>query len=104
MRVYFLGHFRTLINDQMLDEWPSKKGKSIFAYLSYQYDRPIHRDVLMNTFWPKSIPESARNCLNVDIHSLRKRFQQIDPAREFLVFKDECYSLNPEIEVWTDLD
>ena len=104
MEIFFLGHFRTLINDRILDEWPSKKGKSIFAYLCYQYDRPIHRDVLMNTFWPKSIPESARNCLNVAIHGLRKRFEQIDPVREFLVFKDECYSINPEIEVWTDLD
>jgi DNA-binding SARP family transcriptional activator/ActR/RegA family two-component response regulator len=104
MEIFFLGHFRTLINDRILEEWPSKKGKSIFAYLCYQCDRPIHRDVLMNTFWPKSIPESARNCLNVAIHSLRKRFQQVDPAIEILVFKDECYSLNPEIEVWTDLD
>ena len=104
MEIFFLGHFRTSINDRILEEWQSKKGKSIFAYLCYQCDRPIHRDVLMNTFWPKSIPESARNCLNVAIHSLRKRFQQVDPTIEFLVFKDECYSLNPEIEVWTDLD
>jgi DNA-binding SARP family transcriptional activator len=104
MQIFFLGHFQAVINDCILEEWPSKKGKSIFAYLCYQYDRPLHRDILMNTFWPKSILESARNCLNVAIHGLRKRFQQIDPAREFLVFKDECYSINPEIEVWTDLD
>ena len=104
MDIFFLGHFRILINDRILEDWPSKKGKSIFAYLCYQCDRPIHRDVFMDIFWPKSTPESARNCLNVAIHGLRKRFQQIYPAREFLVFKDECYSINPEIEVWTDLD
>jgi DNA-binding SARP family transcriptional activator len=104
MEVFFLGHFQTLINGRILEEWPSKKGKSIFAYLCYQCDRPIHRDALMDIFWPKSIPESARNCLNVAIHGLRRRFQQVDPAREFIVFKDEYYSINPEIEVWTDLD
>jgi DNA-binding SARP family transcriptional activator len=104
MEIFFLGHFRTLINGRILEEWPSKKGKSIFAYLGYQCDRPIHRDVLMNIFWPKSIPESARNCLNVAIHGLRKRFQQLDPATELIVFKDEYYSITPEIEVRTDLD
>jgi DNA-binding SARP family transcriptional activator len=40
----------------------------------------------------------------VAIHGLRQRFEQINPAREFLVFKEECYSIDPEIEVWTDLD
>jgi DNA-binding SARP family transcriptional activator/FixJ family two-component response regulator len=104
MEIFFLGHFQTLVNGRIFEEWPSKKGKSIFAYLCYQCDRPIHRDALMDIFWPKSIPESARNCLNVAIHGLRKRFQQVDPAREFIVFKDEYYSINPEIEVWTDLD
>lgn len=104
MDIFFLGHFQTLINGRILENWPSKKGKSIFAYLCYQCERPIHRDVLMDIFWPKSTPESARNCLNVVIHGLRRRFQQICPSREFLFFKDECYSINPEIEVWTDLD
>jgi DNA-binding SARP family transcriptional activator/FixJ family two-component response regulator len=104
MRVYFLGHFRTIINDHMVDEWPSKKGKSLFAYLSYHYNKPIFRDVLMDVFWPKSMAESARNCLNVVIHGLRKRLQQFDPVREYIIFKNECYCINPEIGIWTDVD
>ncbi|MBI5580255.1 MAG: winged helix-turn-helix domain-containing protein [Deltaproteobacteria bacterium] len=104
MRVYFLGHFRTIINGQMADEWPSKKGKSLFAYLSYHYNKPIFRDVLMDVFWPKSMAESARNSLNVVIHGLRKRLQQFDTAREYIIFKNECYCINPEIGIWTDVD
>ncbi len=103
MCVFFLGRFQTMINDRMVDEWPSKKGKSIFAYISYHSNKPIYRDVLIDVFWPKSIPESARNSLNVAIHGLRKRFQQLDPSREYIVFKDECYSINPEIEIWSDV-
>jgi DNA-binding SARP family transcriptional activator len=104
MRIYFLGHFRTIINDHMVDEWPSKKGKSLFAYLSYHYNKPIFRDVLMDVFWPKSMAESARNCLNVVIHGLRKRLQHFDPVREYIIFKNECYCINPEIGIWTDVD
>jgi DNA-binding SARP family transcriptional activator/FixJ family two-component response regulator len=104
MRVFFLGHFRTIINDQLLDEWPSRKGKSLFAYLSYHYNKPIFRDALMDVFWPKSMAESARNSLNVVIHGLRKRLQQFDAAKEYIIFKNECYCINPEIDIWTDVD
>jgi DNA-binding SARP family transcriptional activator len=92
-----------MIKDRIIEEWPSKKGKSIFAYLCYHSNKPIYRDVLIDVFWPKSTPDSARNNLNVVIHGLRKRFQQLDPAREYIVFKDECYSINPEITIWSDV-
>jgi DNA-binding SARP family transcriptional activator len=103
MHIFFLGRFQVMIKDRIVDDWPSKKGKSIFAYLSYHSNKPIYRDVLIDFFWPKSIPEAARNSLNVVIHGLRKRFQQIDPFREYIVFKDECYSINPEITIWSDV-
>jgi DNA-binding SARP family transcriptional activator len=104
MRIFFLGHFQTMIGNRVVDDWPSKKGKSIFAYLSYHSSKQIHRDVLMDVFWPKSMHDSARNCLNVAIHGLRKLFQRFDPEEEYIVFGNECYSINPEIEVWTDVN
>jgi len=55
-------------------------------------------------FWPKSMRESARNSLNVAIHGLRKRFQQFDPEKEYIVFSNETYSINPEIEIWADVN
>ena len=93
-----------MIRDRIVDEWPGKKGKSIFAYLSYHSDKRICRDVLMDVFWPKSMRDSARNSLNVAIHGLRKRFQQFDPEKEYIVFSNESYFINPEIEIWTDVN
>ena len=104
MRILFLGNFQVMIRDRIVDEWPGKKGKSIFAYLCYHSDRRICRDVLMDVFWPKSMRESARNSLNVAIHGLRKRFQQFDAEKEYIVFSNETYSINPEIEIWTDVN
>jgi DNA-binding SARP family transcriptional activator len=103
MRILFLGNFQVLIRNRNVDEWPSKKGRSIFAYLAYHFDKRICRDVLMDVFWPKSMRESARNSLNVAIHGLRKKFQQHDAEGEYIVFSNECYSINPEIEIWTDV-
>ena len=104
LRILFLGNFQVMIRDRIVDEWPGKKGKSLFAYLCYHADKRICRDVLMDVFWPKSMRESARNSLNVAIHGLRKRFQQFDAEKEYIVFSNETYSVNPEMEIWTDVN
>ena len=102
--VFFLGQFRTIVNDQVLDVWPSRKGKSLFAYLCYHAKKPIFKDALMDVFWPKSMADSARNSLNVLIHGIRKRLQQLDATKEYILFRNECYCINPDIEVWSDVD
>jgi len=57
----------------------------------------------MEAFWPNSDPDSARNCLNVALHSVRRLLHEVDPHHEYILFKDECYFLNPEIDVWSDI-
>jgi DNA-binding SARP family transcriptional activator/FixJ family two-component response regulator len=101
--VFLLGRFRVMVGSRIMDDWPSRKGKSIFAYLAYHGDKRIYRDVLMDVFWPKSTPESARNCLNVAIHGLRRKLHSLDPEHEYILFRDQCYYLNPEAEPWTDV-
>ena len=101
---FFFGPFRVLLNNQLIENYPSKKGKSIFAYLLLNHKKKIFRDVLMDIFWQKSSPDSARNCLNVTIHGLRRILEKIDHKSEYILFKDECYYLNPEIEIKLDVE
>ncbi len=58
----------------------------------------------MDIFWQKSSPDSARNCLNVTIHGLRRVLEEIDHRSEYILFKDECYYFNPEIEIRLDVE
>ncbi|MFQ5706917.1 MAG: response regulator [bacterium] len=102
LQVYFLGKFRAVLNGHDIGQWPSRKGKSLFAYLAFNHKRRIYRDILMDKFWPGSSPDSARNCLNVALHGLRQVFKEIDSQNEYLFFRDDCYYLNPEIEIWLD--
>lgn len=104
IEAFFFGPLRVLVNDQSIENWPSKKGKSIFAYLLLNHRKKIFRDVLMDLFWQKSDPDSARNCLNVTIHGLRRVLQDTDPKNEYILFKDECYYLNPDMSVWLDVE
>jgi DNA-binding SARP family transcriptional activator len=92
------------VNNQPIEDWPSKKGKSIFAYLLLNHKKKIYRDILMDLFWRKSSPDSARNCLNVTIHGLRRILQSIDATNEYIQFGDERYCFNSEIEVRLDIE
>jgi DNA-binding SARP family transcriptional activator len=58
----------------------------------------------MDKFWPSSSPDSARNCLNVALYGLRQLFHKIDLIHDYIVFKDECYFINPEVEIWLDVE
>ena len=104
IKVSFLGKFSVLVNERSIGHWPSRKVKNLFAYLAYNHKKRIYRDILMDKFWLNHDPDSARNCLNVAIHSLRKVLNEIDSNKDFVLHKDECYFLNPEIEVWIDIE
>ena len=100
----FFGEFKVILNGTHLTEWPGKKAREMFAYLGYYHYRKVNRDYLIEKFWQRSTPDSARNCLNVTLHNIRGVFQQIDPLIEHILFRDECYFINPEIDIEVDVE
>lgn len=104
LTVYTLGMFRVYQDEQRIDEWSSLKGQSIFKYLITQRERPVHKEVLMELFWPDADPDSARNNLNVAIYGLRQAFRQKQPDLSYVLFRDDSYLLNPELHIWVDLE
>ena len=104
LRVRFFGHFQVVLNNQCIDTWCSHKTKLLFAHMMLNRKRAHCRDVLMHKFWPDTQPSSARNSLNVAIHAIRQKLHSADAAHEYILFKEECYSINPEIAIWTDVE
>lgn len=101
---YFLGPFEVSLMGEKMNRKLAKKNSSLLAYLVYHHNRPAHRDLLMDVFWPYSTPDSARNSLNSAIYNLRKFFGKACSAQEAILYHNECYSINPELEVVTDAD
>ena len=101
---FLMGPFHIVFNELIIRDWPSRKGKSLFAYLLYHHDKPCFREALMDTFWPHLQHESARNSLNVAMHGIRRLFKKTEIARDLILFKNEKYLINPEICVATDCD
>lgn len=102
--VYCLGPFRVYQDEQPVEEWPSSKGKCIFKYLVTHRGRPVAKEVLMELFWPGAHPDAARNNLNVAIYGLRQALRQARPSFSHVLFQDDCYLLNPDLQTWVDCE
>ena len=102
--VYMLGEFRLYQDDQPVLDWPSGKGKNILKYLLLHRHRPVAKEVLMDTFWPDSTADAARNNLNVAIYGLRKALRDGYGDFSHIVFQDNAYRLNPEMVIWLDME
>lgn len=103
--IQLLGRFKITLNGKKEIRLKGHNAKTLLAYFFYHRKRPIHREKLMNMFWPDSLPESARNCLNVTIHNIRKIFQSVSNSeKDIIIYKDECYSFHPDLKVEIDVE
>ena len=104
LAVHCLGPFQTHLDDQLVEEWPNRKGKGIFKFMVTQQPRPVNKEVLMDLFWPNAEPTAARNNLNVAIHGLRQAFANVRRSWSVVLFRNDCYVINPDLEIWIDYD
>jgi DNA-binding SARP family transcriptional activator len=103
--VYTLGAFEVYRDQRLIQNWNGRKGAGILKYLLLHQGQAIHKEVLMETFWPDSDVESARNTLNQAVFQLRQalangEFDQA--ANRYILYQHEHYSLNPELTIWMD--
>lgn len=103
LKIYFLGSFRIVFNEQVMDNWPGRKGQLLFKYLVLNHRTPISRDILMDIFWPDADPEAARNNLNVSLHGLRQALRSVTEL-PIVLFENGAYRLNPDLKIWTDVE
>ena len=101
LAVCCLGPFQVYLNDQPVGDWRNGKGKSVFKYLVTHHDRPVSKEILMDLFWPDADPSHARNSLNVTIYYIRQTLSE-PLSFSHVLFKDDCYLLNPELDIWVD--
>jgi two-component SAPR family response regulator len=100
--VSFFGSLGIDINKQPLPIRGSMNGL-LLAYILFQYPRPVHRQRLIEKFWPNSTSDAARNCLNATIHALRKAFNECVGVTPILIFQNEHYAIHHDWTVQSDV-
>jgi two-component SAPR family response regulator len=104
LAVYCLGNFRVFIEEQLVNDWNSLKAQCIFKYLIKHRDRPISKDILMDIFWQDANAEAARRNLHQAIYSLRQTLKRGSGDLQYILFQNESYLLNPELQLWIDFE
>ena len=104
LAIYCFGPFRVYQNNELVTEWKSLKGYSILKYLVTHRHKPVAKDILMDVFWPDADPVAARRNLHQAIYALRQILNQAPPNLQQIQFEDDCYLLNPKLDVWIDLE
>jgi DNA-binding SARP family transcriptional activator len=100
--VHMLGTFSMTIGDLPV-KLPASRGFSVLKFLLLHHKQYTSREVLMETFWPEAEPETARNCLNVALYSLRKALRSVT-FLPLVIFEDGAYRLEPSLQIWLDVE
>ncbi len=100
--IYCMGPFRVYQNDKLITAWNGLKSQCILKYLATHGERPVAKDVLMDLFWRDARPEAARRNLHQAIYSLRQTLRRGQPDFQHIRFENDCYLLNPEMDIWLD--
>ncbi len=102
--VYCLGPFRVYKHDRLIGDWNGLKGQAILKYLLMHNGKPIAKDILMDVFWPDAELGDTRRNLHQAIYSLRQTLRRNQSDLRPILFKKDCYLLNPELAVWLDFE
>ncbi len=100
--VHMLGEFSMRIGDLSI-KLRASRALSLLKYLLLHHKQNTPREVLMDVFWPEAEPETARNNLNVAIHSLRRALRSTI-FLPVIVFEDGAYGLDSNLQVWLDVE
>jgi DNA-binding SARP family transcriptional activator len=102
-----LGRFEVNSTFSQVDCWHSIKAKSVFQYLLIKPREPTVKEILMETLWPDYSPQAASNNLKAAIHNLRLILNNVLAIPENIqcvLFRHGSYIINPEINMWIDIE
>lgn len=102
LRIYLFGGFLLERGSVALPPIASRAGRSLFAHLVMNRDRPLQRDLLAGTFWPELPEGRARRRLS---HTLWQIQDVVNTERTNpLVTTGDSLSFDVNTPFWLDVD
>jgi DNA-binding SARP family transcriptional activator len=98
--VRMLAGFQVWLGTDPVVDLPRGKSRSLLKLLLLHRLRPLSRARLCALFWPEVDAASARNCLNVTLHRLRRSLGHSVTVRH----SEEGYQLLAANGVWLDTE
>jgi DNA-binding SARP family transcriptional activator/pimeloyl-ACP methyl ester carboxylesterase len=101
LHIRLLGRFEILEGDRVLldDSWPRRKASALVKLLALQPNLALHRDVVLETLWPRSDPAAASNNLRQNLHQLRVALAALGIRRALVTVAHETVALAAGVTV-----
>jgi DNA-binding SARP family transcriptional activator len=107
LEINCLGRFEIRSEWGRIDRWHSARAKSVLQYILNKPRESVIKDVLMETLWPDCSPQAAGNNLKAAMHGLRRTLDRLSSEGQgypYILFLQGSYRINPEIELWVDVE
>jgi len=97
---FALGPSRVVKDGHLLERsvWGSVVTRELFFYL-LEHRYPLRKEQIVDTFWVGLDEERANSNFHSTVYRLRRAI-----AQDVLLYEDGLYRLNPELEIWYDVD
>ncbi len=96
LRLRCFGGFELTLGERSLD-WTAvrPRARALLRMLAVHAGRPVHRELLIEAFWPERPPATGARCLHVAVSALRTVLEPGAPrgAAQLLVRSGEAYLL-----------
>lgn len=101
--VQFMGPLHLQLHSTVLPLPGGIRQRALLAFFLYHQHTPIHRDRIIEQFWPNHDVDCARNNLNVGIYTLRRYLGQFFKG-EIILYHNGYFQLHPEVYIHSDLE
>ncbi|MCS7222748.1 MAG: tetratricopeptide repeat protein [Anaerolineae bacterium] len=100
LQVFALGPSRVFKDGRLLErsDWGSAVTKELFFFLLEQR-QPLRKEQIIDVFWPEVSEERANSNFHSTTYRLRRAL-----AQDALLYEDGVYRLNPDLEIWYDVE
>ena len=104
LEIRLLGGFEVRRGEKALDCFESQKVRALLAYLACHPGQPIDRAHLASILWPEENASAGRQNLRQAVYNLKKCLGPSDDGRpEFLHTSHQSLQLDPEADIWVDV-
>ena len=103
LAIYLLGTFQVQRNEASVTDFATDKARALLAYLAVERGYPHRRQHLAGLFWPDQPEERARQSLRQALSQLRHALEEKEGSH-FLLISPNDVQINPDADVWIDVD
>jgi DNA-binding SARP family transcriptional activator len=86
-----------------IENWRGAMAARVVRYLMFRCGQPIHRDILIETFWPECDAETGRHNLHQTMYVIRRVLRD-HTGLNHIAFENESYVLDRDSGFWCDVE